>query len=276
MFSGVFQVADDLPFLNSVTISQDGYNVNNSFQQYYNHYHCASIPLYSMNNNEMHTVFFGGIAQYYDDNGTLVQDDNVPFVNTIARVTREADGTMGEYKLPIVMPSLLGTGAEFIPLNNIPQFNNGVLDLDQISSDTTLIGHIFGGISSTDANIFWINNGTQSAATNQIFKVYLIKNNTLSTHELNEQSRGSLNLRVYPNPNDGIFTVSYFLINGGAVRLSLSDINGKIIEEIILQNQDPGENSYTYDLKSSQKRGAYFFSVQTESETAKQKIIVRE
>jgi hypothetical protein len=54
----------------------------------------------------MHTVFFGGIAQYYDSLGILVQDNNVPFVKTIARVTRDASGTMAEYKLPIVMPTL--------------------------------------------------------------------------------------------------------------------------------------------------------------------------
>lgn len=40
-FSGVFQPAADLPFLNSVTIDSTGYAVNSAFQQYYNHYHCA-------------------------------------------------------------------------------------------------------------------------------------------------------------------------------------------------------------------------------------------
>jgi hypothetical protein len=80
----------------------------------------------------MHNVFFGGMAQYYDDNGTLVRDDNIPFVKTIARVTRDANGIMTEYKLPIEMPSLLGTGAEFIPNKNIPHFNNEVIKLDEI------------------------------------------------------------------------------------------------------------------------------------------------
>ena len=93
-FSGVFQPDLDLPFLNCVDIDATGYVVNNDFQQYYNHYHCAVVPLYSATNNEMHNVFFGGIAQYYQSAGVLVQDNNVPFVNTIARVTRTEDGTM--------------------------------------------------------------------------------------------------------------------------------------------------------------------------------------
>jgi hypothetical protein len=28
----------------------------------------------------MHNLFFGGISQYYYNNGTLIQDDTVPFV----------------------------------------------------------------------------------------------------------------------------------------------------------------------------------------------------
>ena len=174
-FSGVFQVGADLPFLNCVNIDSAGYSVNNSFTQYYNHYHCAHIPLYSALNNEMHTMFFGGIAQYYDSLGTPVQDKNVPFVKTIARVTRDADGKMAEHKLPVEMPSLLGASSEFIPVENLPKYNNEVLKLDDFSADKTLVGYIFGGISSSDANIFFSNGGTQSSASSQIFKVYIIK-----------------------------------------------------------------------------------------------------
>lgn len=57
MFSGVFQPIVDLPYLNSVTIDSQGYTIDNSFQQYYNHYHCAVLPMYSASNNEMHNIF---------------------------------------------------------------------------------------------------------------------------------------------------------------------------------------------------------------------------
>ncbi len=58
-FSGVFQKDVDLPFLNCVNIDSSGYAIQDSFSQYYNHYHCAVLPLYSESNNEMHTIFFG-------------------------------------------------------------------------------------------------------------------------------------------------------------------------------------------------------------------------
>ena len=176
MFSGVFQLRKDLPFLNSVTVDSSSYVVNNTFNQYYNHYHCAVLPLYSVSSNEMHNVFFGGIAQYYDSLGTRIQDDNVPFTKTIARVTRDKNGIMAEQKLTVEMPILMGAGSEFIPNKDIPHYSNGVIKLDKIKDESTLVGYIYGGISSTEQNIFFINTGTQSSASNQLFKVYLIKN----------------------------------------------------------------------------------------------------
>ena len=174
-FSGVFQRGADLPYLTSVNISTNGHAVQPGFEQFYNHYHCANIPLYYTKTNEMHTIFFGGIAQYYDSAGIMKKDDNVPFVKTISRVTRDAKGIMKEYKMTAEMPSLLGAGAEFIPLENLPLFANGVIKLDELPKGPTFIGYIFGGISSTLPNVFWTNNGTQSSTNATVFKVVITK-----------------------------------------------------------------------------------------------------
>ena len=123
----------------------------------------------------MHTVFFGGIAQYYDSAGVRIKDDNVPFVKTIARVTRDGDGNMTEHKLPVEMPAFLGAGSEFIRADNLPEYANEVIKLDEIKADSILIGYIFGGIRSSEPEIFWSNNGTQSAANSEIYKVFLLK-----------------------------------------------------------------------------------------------------
>jgi hypothetical protein len=274
MFSGVFQQTVDLPFLNSVTVDSNNYMVDNSFQQFYNHYHCAVVPLYSLSNNEMHTVFFGGIAQYYDSSGVLVQDNDVPFVKTIARVTRGSNGNMAEYKLPIEMPTYLGAGSEFIPIKTIPHYSNEVLKLDEITTDSTLIGYIFGGINSSDKNIFWINDGTQSTANSQIFKVYLT-NQTLSTstHELNEQSNGALQMIVYPNPNNGVLNIKYHLKDTENIRLKIYDLKGSLIENKVLNDQVVGENIYQQNIAKITQNGVFFVSIVTPYETATQKII---
>jgi hypothetical protein len=273
-FSGVFQPTIDLPYLNCVNIDSTSYAVNNSFQQYYNHYHCAVLPLYSASNNEMHNVFFGGIAQYYDSLGILVQDNNVPFVKTIARVTRNSGGTMAEYKLPIEMPSLLGAGAEFIPIASVPQFNNKVFKLDDFSTDSTLVGYIYGGISSTAANIFFTNTGIQSSASSQIFKVYVIKNSTVGIHDLNEQSIGTLKIQVFPNPNDGNFVVKFNLNKIGETKISLYGIDGKKIEDRVLTNLFLGENSFQRKIKTLDLGGTYTLTIETPYEKATQKIII--
>jgi hypothetical protein len=173
--SGVFQYEADLPWLNTVNIDSSSYAVNKNFKQYYNHYHCATLTLYSEKQNEMNTLFFGGMAQYYDSSGIRIKDDNVPFVKTIAKVSRDKNGLMSEEKLPVEMPGFLGASAEFIPLDGLPEYPNSVIKLDQLKKGRILIGYIYGGINSPHDNIFWINNGTQSEAENRIFRVYLEK-----------------------------------------------------------------------------------------------------
>ncbi len=273
-FSGVFQHNVDLPFLNCVHIDSAGYMPDNNFTQHYNHYHCANIPLYSEVNNEMHTVFFGGIAQFYDSLGTLVQDNDIPFVRTIARVTRDANGTMKEYKLNTEMPALLGAGSEFIPLETLPFYSNHVLKMDSLTNDTTLLGHIYGGINSTAKNIFWINTGTQSTANNEIFKVFLVKNTTSKTHQLNAQSVSSLKLEVYPNPNNGIFKIRFNMEEQSDIKIWIHDISGKLLHEEFYANQPAGYQRYQRDLEGLAYGTVFFVTVETNMEKVTRKIMI--
>jgi hypothetical protein len=223
----------------------------------------------------MNTVFFGGIAQYYDSSGILVQDNNVPFVKTIARVERTSNGQMSEYKLPVELPNLLGAGAELIPNEALPKYANGVIKYDDLVDDTTLIGYIFGGISSSSKNIFFVNNGTQSSASNQIFKVKLIKNEAAAIDDLNEQSIGTLKLVTAPNPSNGSFEATYNLIAPSDVTITFSKLSGEITEIVKLKNQPQGTNTYKQDQLKNLADGAYFIRVDTQNETAIQKIIIK-
>lgn len=257
-FSGVFQPSADLPFLNCVNIDSAGYHVNNAFTQYYNHYHCAHIPLYSEGKKEMHNVFFSGIAQYYDTAETLVKDNKVPFVKTIARVTRDSAGTMAEY----------------IPVENLPQYSNQVLKLDEFTADTTLVGYIYGGISSSAANIFFTNNGAQSNANSQVFKVFVIKNSGGVDQSPNPQSTGTLQMQLYPNPNDGNFILKFYLKVVVDVKLSIYDAGGKLLESTGLKNLNTGVNTQTKIIKNFTAAGIYFITLETDNEKATQKIII--
>ncbi|MCE1201519.1 MAG: hypothetical protein LWX09_05420 [Bacteroidia bacterium] len=149
IFSGVFQLNADLPFLYPVDINESGHIPVTTFNQYLSNYHSPVATLYDSANNNMHTIFFGGMSQYYYQNNTLVQDDQVPFVKTISRVSRNAQGQLNEYRMPVEMPSLKGASAEFIPNLALPHYENKVLKLNEIDQTSFMIGHIYGGISST-------------------------------------------------------------------------------------------------------------------------------
>lgn len=270
MFSGVFQHDDDLPFLNSVTVTSDDYYINESFEQYYNHYHCPVLPLYSEEKNEMHNIFFGGIAQFYDSLGTLVQDDDVPFVNTIAVVTRDKHGNMTESKLPIEMPSLLGAGAEFIPNPDFPHYNNNVYKLDSLSTESTLIGYIFGGIQSSQPNIFFINDGTQSTANSEIYEVYIKKNSTSSVNESNQIGTDIFNLKLYPNPTH----TSLFIDNIEMIHiseLSIIDLEGKILQNELMDSQ---ESQLKINVESLSP-GAYVLRIKIGNEFITKRFIIK-
>ena len=178
MFSGVFQYNVNLPWLNSVDITTTGYKTNNEFKQHLSQYHSANVAMFDSEKNNMYTIFFGGMSQYhFNTNDELVQDDEVPFVKTISMVIRHEDGTMVEQDLGVKMPGFLGSGAEFIPVQNEYLYlENDILNFTNLKKGNNLVGYIYGGIESTKENIFFNNNGSQSKASSKVFKVYIFKN----------------------------------------------------------------------------------------------------
>ncbi len=118
--SGVFQVGADLPFLYPVDIRESSCTPVTDFSQYLSHCHSAVAVMYDSVLNEMHSIFFGGMSQYYYQDGELIQDDLVPFVKTISRLSRDASGTLEEHTLDIEMPGLQGASAEFFPSEQLP------------------------------------------------------------------------------------------------------------------------------------------------------------
>lgn len=228
IFSGVFQIAEDIPWLYPVDIDTGGYIPQTGFKQYLNHYHCATAALFQAATGDMHSVFFGGMAQYFlDTSGNLVQDSNVPFVNTIARVTRDANGSLEEVKLPVEMPGLTGAGAEFILHPDVPVYPNGVVKLDELAGDSILLGYIFGGIRSPQANIFFTN--IPSTAEAVVYAVWL-KRSTSNQQEVVVQN--PLGMLVSPNPTTGDLLINYNLPEASsAVRIRIWSAAGQMLGE---------------------------------------------
>ncbi|MEZ4740010.1 MAG: hypothetical protein R2818_11795 [Flavobacteriales bacterium] len=245
-FSGVFQYTSNIPWLNTVDVTASGYTVVSEFEQLLNQYHTAHLPAFTSSSNTMSTVFFGGIGRYYfDGNGQLWDDVNVPFVNTISRVQRSGDGSMLETAIG-TMPALLGSSAEFITAPNVPTVFNDVIDLDALESDTVLAGHIVGGIQSSAANIFFVNNGTQSSASTRVFRVLLVRD--ISTG-LIDPTATSNTLEVSLSPNGEQLLITLDLERAATGELNLLDSSGRLVRKLLSARMPAGTQRLHNDVR---------------------------
>ncbi len=258
-FSGVFQHDVDLPWLNTVDITPDGYVVNNSFNQLLNQYHSAHLPVYDGMGNQMHTIFFGGIGRYYLDqqSGTLIDDPAVPFVKTISLVTRDADGSMTETALPIEMPAYLGSGAEFVPLKTVNYLNGEILTLDDLPvGEQVLVGYVFGGIESSARNIFFVNDGTQSDASNRLFKVFVEKTATSVNSGTVITGREVFGMKLYPNPVSDVLHLELTVPFATKGTVSILSLKGETVAKQSIDVKIRDSNKTTIDC-SKLSAGTY-------------------
>lgn len=258
--SGVFQINADLPFLYPVDITENGHTPITSFNQYLSNYHSPVACMYDAQNNNMHSIFFGGMSQYYYQNGTLIQDNQVPFVKTISRLTRDNDGNLTEYQMPIEMPALKGSSAEFIPNFNLPHYSNKVFKLNDITQNTFMIGHIFGGISSPSLNPFANNQTNTTSADNTIYEVWLTVN-PLSINEFKIDGKNPYQIEVFPNPFKNDFTVKFKMESSAKISYFLTNNLGQIIQKTDNKLYPNGNNEIKIDLLKSSANEIMFLTV---------------
>ncbi|PLW94470.1 MAG: hypothetical protein C0591_12770 [Marinilabiliales bacterium] len=242
--SGVFQATVDLPFLYPVDINANEYMPITNFNQYLSNYHSATACLYDHASNQMHAIFFGGMSQYYYQDGELIQDDQVPFVKTISRLTRFSDSSLQEYQLSVEMPALLGASAEFILNENLPHYDSDIIKLDVIDQDTILIGHVFGGIYSPTLNPFSNNQTSETNAENTIYAIKLIRGTQTGIHKIEGSNPFDFNL--YPNPAEDHIKVTYELTEPASVGYFITTSDGQLLQQGEITETQMGENTKTF------------------------------
>ncbi|HMQ48536.1 MAG TPA: T9SS C-terminal target domain-containing protein [Saprospiraceae bacterium] len=232
-FSGVFQPGLALlPFLNIIEISPEGHAPVNDFSQFLANYHCAKVPLYAEAENSMHTLFFGGMSQYYlNENDSLIKDNRIPFVRTASRVSRLPDGTYEEVGFDAELPFYTGSSAEFLLAHNIPVFSEGIVQLDELADGETLLGYIVGGIVTApdQPNPFINNVANQTTASTRIIRVFLQKNVPSASPDLPLNGRTGLGMAVFPNPTSDVWNIQLTLPRNGDLMLVLQNAQGQIV-----------------------------------------------
>lgn len=173
LFSGVFQKKQDIPFLYPVDVTSAGFQAKRAFSQWLNQYHSAKFSLYSSKLRAQAYYFLGGMGQgYWSSEGTWKVDDEVPSTKTIGAIVRSKQEAWSEWQVG-TLPDFLGAGAEFIPAMGVAEYAPGIMDADALSTDTTLIGYLVGGIRSTAPHVFFGPPHEQrSYASNQIYAIY--------------------------------------------------------------------------------------------------------
>ena len=248
--AGVFQVAVDLPFLYPIDVKESGYFPHTNFNQYLSNYHSGKVGLYDATLNQMHNLYFGGMSQFYYQGPTLVQDNTVPFVSTISRVSRNANGDLYEYKLPIEMPNLKGSGAEFIPNKTLPHYSNEVVQLSNITANEVVIGHLFGGIQSSSTSAFTNNQTGLTAADPTVYEVKLVRNTALDVTHLD--GRNPFSVVISPNPTStDTIRVQFTMPYKTSVGYFISTIDGKVVEEGDIEDLQVGTTSMNFNISSA-------------------------
>lgn len=247
LFSGVFQINEDLPYLYPVAITADGFTPIPEFSQYLSQYHNACVSLYSAESGETHALFFGGMSQFYYQNDVLVEDQLVPFVKTVSRVTRFADGTMEEFLLPVEFDAFRGASAEFFPAEDVAvDAVSGLVLLDELTDDSFTLGYLVGGINSGQLNPFSVNQTTSTSASSAVFEVRLTRTTTsVGTPVVKEVSP---EVTVYPNPVEGAFHIGFDLAVPTDVVVLLTDTKGALVMNQSLGTLDAGTQDLELEL----------------------------
>ena len=276
-FSGVFQYQSVLPYLNTINISEDTAVVAPNFDQHLSQYHSAVMPVYDSTYNVMHNYFFGGMSRFTINplTQTLVDDTLVPFVKTISCVSRFADGTMEEKQLGISFPDYLGSNMEFIPVENLPESNNHVIQVNRLTEQRTLVGHLVGGIKSPEANISSTAPASSEANTT-IYEVYIVRgvtdSGTVSLKDIkNTPSLSSF--QCFPNPAVNSTQFKLQLTKKSNVEIVAYDRAGRFIQRICNKKMEAGEQLVSWNVENI-PRGTYIIKSRVDGITKSISVLV--
>lgn len=268
LYGGVFIHGTNLPFLNPIYIDGNIILVDNSFNQKMSQYTCSYLSAFDNSNGDMHTTFFGGMSLYYYNEITqmLEYDSLVPFINDITTLTKNAAGVSHEKISQTKMPALLGTNAKFILNGSVPQFNNKVVKLSELTT-RTYAGIIYGGIRAV------LPNNTPSFPSDYILKVYITPK-SVNINNISGIVPDKFELyQNYPNPFNPITKIRFSISENSVTKVLVYDELGREVTKLVDSKLNAGVYEVNWD-GSGFSSGVYFFRLQTNSYTETKKMLL--
>ncbi|MEW6467816.1 MAG: T9SS type A sorting domain-containing protein [Bacteroidota bacterium] len=253
-YGGVFRTDAQLPFLNPVYISDTGISIH-PYQQVMSHYTSAGIPLFDTATKKMYTVFLGGISLYdYDPlTNTVAVDSLVPFISDVTTLTKHANGNIEERVMPVQLPGLLGSNAEFVPAGNISLYPNGTIRFRDFPNQRTLIGYLYGGIRANAPNI------PLTWANDTVYRIYLTPDFSVSSPRANLDIEL---LTLYPNPAQENITLQFKINKEREVSTEIYNAQGQSVACTPAKNYPAGHHMMPVGL-AGLSPGIYFLKLST-------------
>ncbi len=272
VFSGVFLVNVNRPFLNIARVNATNFEDIQSFSQLLANYHCAKLGLYEKESNTMRQWFFGGMAEYYiNDSNLIVSDPRVPFVNTVSSVTRNNGNIYEETFQKNRLPGFFGTNSEVFIFSHIPKMKNEnkIIDLDLVQEDSIALGYIFGGIytPTSEPNPCAYDKAHLTIANPYLLKIkyhLVTTNGNVSKHSVRSDFP---KLNIFPQPatneinldfeNYTFNHVQVWLVNQTGHKVKYQKIIGESQPMISVKDLPPGnytlyiylDHKFTYSQK---------------------------
>ena len=111
-----------------------------------------------------------------------------------------------------------------------------------------------------------------SSDTLVIDYVRVYQNESIGMLESSDNNMG-LQIRNFPNPANDFTLISYEIHEPGEVRLSVYDINGRLIETLVETRQQAGIHQQRWNFKGLEP-GVYVYTLQVNNQTISKKIVV--
>lgn len=265
-FSGVFQYNANRAFLNTVLIQNQNFEEVFDFDHKFASYNCARVGLYDAVKNEMHQIFFGGMAEYYRDSAnTITRDGYVPFVNSVSSVTRKKDGTLAEFLYPEELPGYFGTNSEFVINPELQLVYQDIVDLNSMTKDTNYLGLIIGGIynSGRNRNPWQSDSANLTISNPYVIKVSFIKKESTATNK-SINSISNIDVALFPNPSKHQVRLVFPKdIDIKSLDIWIDDLEGRKIKsyrfdtladkELLLSTKDLIPQNYSLNLLINRK-----------------------
>lgn len=137
----------------------------------------------------------------------------------------------------------------------------------------TLTSHPAFNTFKTQPNVkirFYFQENTASGFGNNFYLDDINFNSPLSVNELSQ----SIGLSLYPNPTNASAHIAFTLSDNAEIKVSVTDLLGKTVENDRVFNLNPGQHSVTVNEFQQLKSGMYIVNVEMNGQKITRKLII--